>query len=67
MPKDKNKIWLSHSGLNILYKCPRCFWLKCRRKIDQPEEIVSREIVSRFPDRFDRVIKIYFNQKQKSI
>jgi len=56
MPRDRNKIWLSHSGLDILYRCPRCFWLKYKMGISQPEEIVSR-----LPDRFDRVIKNYFN------
>ena len=56
MPRDRNKIWLSHSGLDVLYRCPRCFWLKYKMGISQPEEIVSR-----LPDRFDRVIKNYFN------
>lgn len=56
MVRIRKKIWLSHSGLDILYRCPRCFWLKYRLGISQPEEIVSR-----LPDRFDRVIKNYFN------
>lgn len=57
MPKEKDKIWLSHSGLDILYRCPRCFWLKYKKQIFQPEGIVSR-----LPDRFDRIIKKYFDK-----
>ena len=57
MAGDKDKIWLSHSGLDILYRCPRCFWLKYKKGILQPEGITSR-----LPDRFDRVIKKYFNK-----
>jgi len=57
MVRDKNKIWLSHSGLDILYRCPRCFWLKYKKGILQPEGITSR-----LPDRFDRVIKKYFDK-----
>lgn len=57
MPEEKEKKWLSHSGLDILYRCPRCFWFKYNKKIIQPEGIVSR-----LPDRFDRVIKKYFDK-----
>lgn len=57
MKSGKKKIWLSHSGLEILERCPRCFWLKYKEGINQPEEIVSR-----LPDRFDRVIKNYFER-----
>lgn len=56
MEKNK-KIWLSHSGIDILLRCPRCFWLKYNKNIYQPEGIVSR-----LPDRFDRVIKKYFDK-----
>jgi len=52
-----NKTWLSHSGIDVLYRCPRCFWLKYNRKIYQPEGIVSR-----LPGRFDMVIKKYFDK-----
>jgi len=57
MEKSKKKIWLSHSGMDILYRCPRCFWLKYNKQIFQPEGVVSR-----LPDRFDRVIKKYFDK-----
>ena len=53
---NKKKIWLSHSGIDILYRCPRCFWLRYNKKIYQPEGIRSR-----LPDRFDRIIKGYFD------
>jgi len=56
MAENNKKIWLSHSGLDILYRCPRCFWLKYRCGINQPEGIVSR-----LPDRFDKILKGYFN------
>lgn len=50
------KIWLSHSGMEGLERCPRCFWLQYNRKIYQPEGIVSR-----LANRFDGVIKKYFD------
>lgn len=53
----KKKIWLSHSGVDVLYRCPRCFWLKYNKGLSQPEGITSR-----LPDRFDRVIKSYFDK-----
>jgi len=56
METENKKIWISHSGLDILYRCPRCFWLKYRRGINQPEGIASR-----LADRFDRILKSYFN------
>jgi len=55
MAKD-GKIWLSHTGLENLGRCPRCFWLSYRRGIRQPEGIVSR-----LANRFDTVLKNYFN------
>lgn len=58
--RDKNKIWLSHTGLEILERCPRCFWLKYNKGISDPEWIVSR-----LPDRFDRIIKEYFDRFRK--
>lgn len=55
MTRAKTKpITLSHSGLSILETCPRCFWLKYRRKITWPEGFVSR-----LANRFDGVIKKY--------
>lgn len=56
MKKSGSKIWLSHSGIDVLYRCPRCFWLKYNRGLYQPEGIVSR-----LPGRFDIVIKNYFS------
>ncbi len=50
------KIWLSHSGLEIMDRCPRCFWLYYNKRIYQPEGIVSR-----LANRFDALIKRYFN------
>lgn len=55
MSKD-GRIWLSHSGIESLNRCPRCFWLQYRKNIRQPEGIVSR-----LANRFDIVMKNYFN------
>jgi CRISPR/Cas system-associated exonuclease Cas4 (RecB family) len=55
MSKD-GRIWLSHTGLEILERCPRCFWLYYKKGIRQPEGIVSR-----LANRFDIVLKNYFN------
>lgn len=57
MVAEIKKIWLSHSGIDVLYRCSRCFWLKYNKNISQPEGITSR-----LPDRFDRVIKHYFDK-----
>jgi len=54
--KGNSKIWLSPTGIGILERCPRCFWLKYRKKISQPEGIVSR-----LANRFDVLIKKYFD------
>jgi hypothetical protein len=63
MDNRKKKTWLSHSGVDVLYRCPRCFWLKYNKKIVQPEGIVSR-----LANRFDKVIKEYFdNFRDKGI
>lgn len=55
MSRD-GRIWLSHTGLETLERCPRCFWLQYKRGIYQPEGIVSR-----LANRFDGVLKNYFN------
>lgn len=55
MSKD-GRIWLSHTGLGTLERCLRCFWLQYNKKIRQPEGIVSR-----LANRFDTVLKNYFN------
>lgn len=49
-------IWLSHSGIELLERCPRCFWLQYNKGMYQPEGIVSR-----LANRFDVVIKRYFD------
>ncbi|OGH16633.1 MAG: hypothetical protein A3C30_04360 [Candidatus Levybacteria bacterium RIFCSPHIGHO2_02_FULL_40_18] len=51
-----NTIWLSHTGIEALERCPRCFWLQYVKGIYQPEGIVSR-----LANRFDKVLKNYFN------
>lgn len=55
MSKD-GRIWLSHSGIETRERCPRCFWLQYKKGIYQPEGIVSR-----LANRFDQVLKNYFN------
>lgn len=54
--KKNKKTWLSPTGLSGLDRCPRCFWLRYNRGIYQPEGIVSR-----LANRFDGVIKNYFD------
>lgn len=54
--RTNGKIYLSHSGLDILERCPRCFWLTYRHGIYQPEGIVSR-----LANRFDVLVKRYFD------
>ncbi len=56
MSKD-GRIWLSHTSLEVLERCPRCFWLQVKKGIRQPEGIVSR-----LANRFDGVIKNYFDK-----
>ena len=50
------KIWLSATGLETMRRCPRCFWVQYNLQIRQPEGIVSR-----LANRFDGVIKRYFD------
>ncbi len=59
MSKD-GRVWLSHTSLEVLERCPRCFWLQIRKGIRQPEGIVSR-----LANRFDVVVKNYFNKYRK--
>lgn len=61
MPKKDNKIWLSHSGIEGMKRCSRCFWLQYKKGIRQPEGIVSR-----LANRFDTVIKNYFDIFRKT-
>jgi CRISPR/Cas system-associated exonuclease Cas4 (RecB family) len=54
---DQRKIkWLSHSALEELHRCPRCFWLSYKEGIRQPEGIQSR-----LANRFDIILKRYFD------
>ncbi|MBI5038021.1 MAG: PD-(D/E)XK nuclease family protein [Candidatus Kerfeldbacteria bacterium] len=53
---QKKKIWLSPTGLETVNRCPRCFWLQYKKKLRQPEGIVSR-----LANRFDVIIKKYFD------
>ncbi len=54
---DKKKLtWLSHTGIEMINVCPKCFWLKYNKKIYQPQGIVSR-----LSNRYDIVIKRYFD------
>ncbi|RJQ36749.1 hypothetical protein C4552_02550 [Candidatus Parcubacteria bacterium] len=55
--RNGRKIWLSHTGLGGLDRCPRCFWLQYRQGIYQPEGIVSR-----LANRFDVLVKHYFDR-----
>ncbi len=50
------KIRLSHTGLELMNRCPRCFWLQYKKGIRQPEGIQSR-----LANRFDGIIKRYFD------
>ena len=61
MAEKKKKIWLSPTGLGLLERCPRCFWLQYRKGVRQPEGIQSR-----LANRFDGVIKEYFDRYRKT-
>ncbi len=50
------KRWLSATSISSSQRCPHCFWLQINCKIYQPEGIVSR-----LANRFDVVIKKYFD------
>ncbi|GAB4219957.1 MAG: hypothetical protein Fur009_8340 [Candidatus Microgenomates bacterium] len=60
---EKKKIkWLSHSAIEELNRCPRCFWLSQKQGIKQPEGIQSR-----LANRFDTILKKYFDSyRQKN-
>lgn len=60
MSRD-GRIWLSHTGIEGLERCPRCFWLSYNKGIRQPEGIVSR-----LANRFDKVLKNYFDAYRAS-
>ncbi|MBI3963373.1 MAG: PD-(D/E)XK nuclease family protein [Candidatus Kerfeldbacteria bacterium] len=52
----KKPITISNTGLTLLEDCPRCFWLQYRQGIRRPEGPVSR-----LANRYDSVIKKYFD------
>lgn len=54
--KKSKKIWLSHSGIEGMHRCPKCFWLQYNKGLYQPEGIVSR-----LANRFDTILKHYFD------
>lgn len=56
VPPPGKKTWLSATAIETSRRCPRCFWLQVNAKIYQPEGIVSR-----LANRFDAVIKRYFD------
>lgn len=54
--KKKKLTWLSHTAIEMINRCQRCYWLKYNKKIYQPQGIVSR-----LANRFDIVLKNYFD------
>lgn len=56
LPEKKKKTWLSHSGIEGMNRCKRCFYLQYTHKIYHPEGIQSR-----LANRFDTVLKSYFD------
>jgi len=60
LPEKKKKIWLSHSGIEGMNRCKRCFYLQYNHKIYHPEGIQSR-----LANRFDIVLKTYFDIYRK--
>lgn len=60
MSKD-GKTWFSHTNIETLDRCPRCFWLMMRKGVKQPEGIQSR-----LANRFDSILKKYFNLYRQS-
>ncbi len=55
LPEKKKKTWLSHSGIEGMNRCKRCFYLQYNHKIYHPEGIQSR-----LANRFDTILKSYF-------
>lgn len=60
VPVKKKKTWLSHSGIEGMGRCKRCFYLQYNHKIYHPEGIQSR-----LANRFDTVLKSYFDIYRK--
>ncbi|MBI3572727.1 MAG: hypothetical protein HY092_00830, partial [Candidatus Kerfeldbacteria bacterium] len=55
-PEPGKKRWLSPTAMENMRRCPRCFWLQFNMKIYQPEGIVSR-----LANRYDTLVKKYFD------
>ncbi len=60
LPEKKKKIWLSHSGVESMSRCKRCFYLQYTKKIYHPEGFQSR-----LANRFDAILKSYFDTFRK--
>lgn len=60
IPEKRKKTWLSHSGIEGVNRCKRCFYLQYTQKIYQPEGIQSR-----LANRFDAVLKTHFDSFRK--
>lgn len=60
IPAKKKKTWLSHSGIEGMNRCKKCFYLQYKYKIYHPEGIQSR-----LANRFDTVLKSYFDLYRK--
>jgi len=56
LSSKKKFTWLSHSALEEMHRCPRCFWLSYKEGIKLPEGIQSR-----LANRFDIILKKYFD------
>ena len=60
LPEIKKKIWLSHSGIEGMNSCKKCFYLRYTQKIYNPEGFQSR-----LANRFDTILKSYFDIYRK--
>lgn len=60
LPEKKKKTWLSHSGIEGMNRCRKCFYLQYKFKIYHPEGFQSR-----LANRFDTVLKAYFDIYRK--
>jgi len=58
--KQKTMFTFSPTTLNLLFDCPRCFWLHFNRGIVRP-----RGIFPSLPSGMDRVIKDYYDTYRK--
>ena len=51
---------LSQSGLNLMKECPRCFWIRFRRKTHRPSGAFPS-----LPGGMDKLLKNYFDSFRK--